>query len=126
MNNSYKMYSSACLLLAAVVFSASSMAQPSTEEEASMGAAALIVLASKCDAPKVSFYQDEARKTLNYMIQRFSSEQQSRIFENLDTKIKALQMSSSADSCSSSVRLKSMASNWGYQHLVKTLQSNVH
>ena len=110
-------------LMATTLLGVSAYAAPSNEDEASMGAAAIIVLAQKCDSGRISYYQAEATKTLQYMLQRYSQDARTRIFDNLDMKIKALHMSSSADSCAGAFRLHAMATHWGYEHLVKSLQS---
>ena len=110
-------------LVGAFLGGASAHAAPSNEDEASMGAAAIIVLAQKCDSGRISYYQAEATKTLQYMLQRYSQEAKERIFDGLNMKIKALHMSSSADSCAGASRLHAMATQWGYDHLIKSLPS---
>lgn len=111
-------------LLVATAVALPTQAAPTNEDEASMGAAAVIVLAQKCDGNRVAYYQTEAKKTLQYILQRYSNEAQARVFDNLPMKIKALHISSSGDSCAGASRLNSMATHWGYEYLVKSMQSS--
>lgn len=99
----------------------SAHADPANSDEASLGAAAIVVLAQKCNPGQVGHYQTQAQSHLSYMLQRFSETAKARIFEDLRIKIKALQVSSSMDSCAGAQRLQSMATHWGYAHILETM-----
>ena len=96
-------------------------AEPSNSDEAALGAAAIVVLAQKCVPGQTVYYQREAHNHLLFMLQRFSQSAKVRIVEDMRMKIKAFEMSSSAESCADAQRLHSMAVNWGYDHIVQTM-----
>ena len=96
-------------------------ANPSNEDEASLGAAAMVVLAHKCSPGQVGQFESAAHNHLAYMVQRFTAPARARIFEDLRIKTRALQISSSGDSCTSALRLHSMAKQWGYGHILQSM-----
>lgn len=101
--------------------SGTARAAPSNSDEAALGAAAIVVLAQKCVPEQTGYYQREAHNHLLFMLQRFSQSAQVRIVDDMRMKIKAFEMSSSAESCADAQRLHAMAVNWGYDHIVQTI-----
>ena len=95
-------------------------AAPSNSDEAALGAAAIIVLAQKCVPGQTIYYQREAHNHLLFMLQRFSESARAQIVDDIRMKVKAFEMSSSAESCADAVRLHSMAT-WGYDYIVQTM-----
>ncbi len=113
-------YASA-LALAMLLGSSGVQANPSNEDEASLGAAAIVVLAHKCSPGQVGQFETAAHNHLAYMVQRFTAQAKARIFEDLRIKTRALQISSSGDSCTGAQRLHSMATQWGYGHILQSM-----
>lgn len=107
----------------AMFFSSGAQAEPSTTEEAALGAAAIVVLAQKCRPAQVAHYDKEATAHLSYMLQRYSVSAKNKILDEFRMKVKALQISSSRDSCADAERLHSMAVQWGYQHIFQAMVS---
>jgi hypothetical protein len=57
------------------------------------------------------------------MIQRFSEAAKAEVFDDFRMKTRALQISSSEESCAEAQRLHSMASHWGYAHILETMKA---
>lgn len=110
-------------VFAMVLVSASNiaLADPSNSDEAALGAAAIVVLAQKCSPEQAGQYQAQAHNHLAYMLQRFSEAAKAQVFDEMRMKTKALQVSSSQDSCATAQRLHSMATHWGYAHILATM-----
>ena len=116
----------AALSTLAMIFSlvtVSAQANPSSSNEAALGAAAIVVLAQKCTPAQAGYYQSQAQSHLAYMIQRFSESAKAEVFDDFRMKTRALQISSSTESCAEAQRLHSMASHWGYVHILETMKT---
>lgn len=111
----------AAFSLAILLGTAPARANPTNSNEASLGAAAIVVLSQKCAPQRVGHYESEAHTHLNFMLQQYSQEAKKKIFDELKMKIRALQISASTDSCAGAARLHSMATHWGYAHLLQTM-----
>ncbi len=101
----------ACLALAALM---PLQAQALSPDNAATGAAAVAVLAAKCNPDQAAEFKRRVFADLTAMLAEFSAQERETYLDAAEMKVKALTLSSQADNCAQSERLRSMARHWGF------------
>lgn len=101
----------ACLLLAATLPLQAFALSP---DNAATGAAAVAVLAAKCNPDQAAEFKRRAFADLNTMLAEISAQERENYLDAAEMKVKALTLSSQSDTCAQAERLRSMARHWGF------------